>query len=71
MSNYFQRVMKLEANQVPHEIFNVDKAGDVEKHNRPKGHSYRAGPQKISSIMWMRTCGKRPGSIEDYFVILL
>ncbi|XP_044038030.1 uncharacterized protein LOC122869274 [Siniperca chuatsi] len=47
---YVQRVMELEANQVPHGIIYVNEAGEKaslwEKHNWQKGHSYRAGPER-------------------------
>ncbi len=54
VSDYFQRVMELEANQVPHEMIYVDKAGfnlakrrrPIKKHNWQKGHSYLAGPER-------------------------
>ncbi|XP_051524775.1 uncharacterized protein LOC127424032 [Myxocyprinus asiaticus] len=47
---YVQRVMDLEANQVPHEMIYVDEAGFSlskrrKKHNWKKGHSYRARPE--------------------------
>ncbi len=54
VSDYFQRVMELEANQVPHEMIYVDEAGfnlakrhrRGRKNNWQKGHSYRAGPER-------------------------